>query len=189
MAVIRSVNLNAPQSFAPGAVDLGATSALDPRVAALLQAKQQQGQQSQPQGNDRMYAMAQALSQTPRVQGTSPVEAIAAALTGGLRGIQANREHQDELKQTARQNDLADALQQHQMEGWKQQAQDRTQTEATRAAHEQALASLPEELRPYALLGIEGPITQYARHQWPTPQRPRAGSGGAPDLPSGFTWE
>lgn len=186
MAMLRPINLGARQTT------IGGATSIDPRVAALLQAQTKTGDATPADaalpGRDNEYAVAQALSQTPRVEGYNPLEAVAAALTGGLRGRLALREHDDEQKQQDRQNQWADVLQQHQLDEFKQGAQDRARTEAQQTARTNALQTIPEELRPYALLGIEGPITQYFRHIYPTPQRGRAG-GAAPELPGGFQWE
>jgi hypothetical protein len=71
--------------------------------------------------------------------------------------------------------------------------EDREREQAAAAAEQlrraQAILSIPEEVRPFAELGIDGPITQYYRNRYPTPSRARGAASGAPDLPPGFDWQ
>lgn len=62
-------------------------------------------------------------------------------------------------------------------------------SDAERLQRAQALLSIPEQLRPFAELGIEGPITQFYRSRYPTPSRAGGGPSSAPALPPGFDWE
>lgn len=194
MAFARPINLGQAQTT------IGGATAIDPRVAALLQAQAKPGDATPAAappggGYDQMYAISQALSNTPRVEGTNPLEAVAAALTGGLRGRMAQREHNDEVKQTARQAELADALAQRQQAQWntadKQDARlnDWAATQGPEAqvdpraafsAHQQADALSHQPMTPYQAQ------TSAEMHRHNLADENRSAGGGAP--PSGYRW-
>lgn len=86
----------------------GLSYGLTPQLPPELQPRRKQEEAAAPPGMDpraRNAGLAAALSNTPRVEGNSWVEALAAALTGGLRGRTEMDQRQQELADHQREID------------------------------------------------------------------------------------
>lgn len=125
MAFRRPINLGQAQTTVGGATPLQAP----PQQAKAIIPGQTMPQQGT---GSRLYGVADALSNTPEVTGGSVVEALAAALTGGLRGRVARREHDAELKTDARAAERQDRAEQLAQVLAGQQQQDRRRAEEER---------------------------------------------------------